>query len=87
MRFKHGQWAAVTEICACHCKHHPAQHKVIHYFSLHADTSGNVAGGLLNGLHAGRLGGKLLLTLKNTIFFGCDVKKCHGVGHAATEWL
>lgn len=47
MLFCHGQWAAVTEISACHCKHHPAEQKVIHYYSLHEDTSGNVAGGRL----------------------------------------
>lgn len=53
MYFWHGQWAVMTEICACHCKHHPGEQKVIHYYSLHADASGNVAGGMLALLGVG----------------------------------
>lgn len=59
-----------------------------HYYSLHEDTSGNVAGGrsALVGGFASQACGKTGWQIMNenlkykTYVFGCDVKQCHGAG-------
>lgn len=43
----------MTELSACHRQHHPIEQKVIHYYSQHEDTSGNVAGGRMDRVGRG----------------------------------
>lgn len=92
MLFWHVQWAAVTEICACHCKHHRDEHKSD---SLLKPTCGQQwecgrwefgiglgGGGSLQGPNARTWGVKSWMKMWNTRPTFCvrDVTQCHWAG-------